>query len=156
MRLLEALHKTNRPPHCIDTDVRAAACWRSCCIKKCRKRKYAGGLNVEYVKNVERKAVEQFNFDGSTIRLQPAQHHPVQAPSYMSQQHPNILQHQPRSPYTRSRAEVRSAACAAALQRSAPSAATSSSSTRARRHTLHFACDVCQGLIWRDAWGGVV
>ena len=64
MRLLEALHKTNRPPHCIDTDVRAAACWRSCCIKKCRKRKYAGGLNVEYVKNVERKVVEQFNFDG--------------------------------------------------------------------------------------------
>jgi hypothetical protein len=146
MRLLEALHKTNRLPHCIDRDVRAAACWRSCCIKKCSNRKYAGGLDVGCVRNVERKDVEQFNFDGSTVRMQPAQHHPVvQAPSYMPQQHPNILQHQPRSP------NVRARKCgvqhAAALQRSAPERRHVITSTaRSPPHVALRVCHVCQAF----------
>jgi hypothetical protein len=165
MRLLEALHKRNRPPHCIDTGVRAAACWRSCRVKKCRRRKYAGSLDVEYqcqkckMLNIKKSNNSSFmaqpsgdgpyatcapSFSASSILRVPAAHTAA----------PNILQHQPPSPHVRARK------CgvqhAAALQRSAPSAATRHSPPRRRWPHVVVAMTARFLIFARDAWGGVV
>lgn len=104
------------------------------------------------VKNVKCNYEEQFIFHGSTVSMHTAHHHSVQAPSYV------LLQHSASCNINRKHVRARKCGLqhADALQRSAPSAATSQLQLRLDDHTLRRVCDDCQDLIWRDAWGGVV